>query len=277
MTLQRVSSCGLAFALACAILPSCSLFVSLDGLSGGGDGGPEIDGAITDGASNEASSPVDAASDSAPVDAGAWQFVTSQAQTVSPAAPLTVDLLSSVQVGDLVIVGCDSGIAGGYITMNGFDSSALALNIVGPHSDGEAYQAEIGWGVATAAISDLKVTATLQNEGAAGFMDCSVNLYRGGAPSASLIEDVKQIGPDDSGNAQCGPIHTAPGGVAYYIAARTSCVGEPFNPDFVQRTGINGNPNGDVVPTDGSVVQSEMMPCNGSTSSWICYMMSLTP
>jgi hypothetical protein len=272
---MRAGSRLLALAIPFACVAGCSLFTSLDGLTGGDDGG--VDGSIGD-ASSDGGTLRDAEVDSPMGDAGSWAFVSNNAVTTgTPSTPLTVTSNGNVEAGDLVIVGCDSGNAAGFITLSGFSSDLLTLNVIGPRSDGEAYEAQIGWGIAQGPIGSLSVTASVENPAETSFLDCSLNIYRGGGPDASLVAEGKTNGPDNSGNATCGPIQTAPGGLAYYIAARSNCVGPPYDPAFTQRTGINGNPNGDVVPTDGGIVQSEMMPCSGSVSSWICYMMTLTP
>ncbi len=273
----------LAAAITVAGVASCSLFTSLDGLQGGDDGGAladaGVDGAIGGDAGVDGATPLgDSGSDAQTGDAGAWAFIAEQAATGPTTPPLAVDLGMGAQVGDLVIVGCDSGLNSGYITIAGYSSDDLILNIVGPHSDGSEYTAEIGWGVVKNPIADLQITGSIENPGESTFLDCSVNLYRGGSPNVSLVQEMKMIGGEGSAlNATCGPIQTAVGGVAYYIAARTTCVGTPIDPAFNERTEINGNPNGDIVPTDGGMVQSVMNACSGSTSSWICYMMSLTP
>jgi hypothetical protein len=285
--LRRKKPSLIAIACAFSCVAGCSLFVDLDGLND-----PDA-GANTDaGSETDASSDVnlmgptnDAAGDGAVFsgDAGAWAFVSSDGRTVVPpdaglALPSnTVTSSAKVERGDLVVIGCDTGNNGGTITFDGFDTSALGLSVVGPQSDGLAYEAEIGWGVAQSSIGDLSITATVQNPSNDGFMDCTINVYRGGGPNVTLVATQKTSAGNGSGNATCGPIQTAPGGLAYYISARTFCIGEPYNPAFKQRQPINGNPNGDVVPTDGGIVQSEMMPCGGSTGSWICLMMTLSP
>jgi hypothetical protein len=284
--MRRAGSWLLAFAMSFGSLASCSLFVDTDGLSDG----EASDGSVVDATSDadgsapaDGTAPADSAVDSPFTgDAGSWAFVSSDPLTESssggnPIPPLTVTSSANIQVGDLVVIGCDCGNAGGTINFSGFNKSALSLNIVGPRSDGEAYEAEMGWGVMQEATTNLQITATAENSNQTAFMDCTINVYRGGGPNVSLVTENKITGPDDSGNATCGPIQTVPGGLAYYIAARTSCIGTPMDPAFTQRTGINGNPNGDVVPTDGGIVQSQMNPCSGSKSSWICYMMTLSP
>lgn len=283
-TRSTLLAVGLSFALAFAFVTSCSLFVSVDGLEDG-DGVATSDGASQDSGFTDGNAPIHDSGSDATVfagDAGKWAFVSSDGRTVEPdGGMLGTDLVTSsttdVQAGDLVIFGCDTGFNAGFITFGGIDPGVLTLDVVGPRSDGENYEAEMGWGVVQSPIANLSLTGTVQNPASAGFMDCTVNVYRGGGPNVSLVDSEKVTGPDDSGNATCGPIQTAPGGVAYYISARTFCIGPPYDPAFTQRQPINGNPNGDVVPTDGGIVESEMMPCSNSTGSWICYMMSLTP
>jgi hypothetical protein len=282
--MRRTSSWLLAFAISLGCLASCSLFVDTDGLSDGetSDGSVDATSDADASAPSDGALPTDSAVDSPFTgDAGSWAFVSSDPLTESssgnPLPPLTVTSKADIQVGDLVVIGCDSGNAGGTIDFSGFSKTALTLNIVGPRSDGKAYQAEMGWGVMQEATTNLQITATPEDPNETAFMDCTINVYRGGGPNVALVAESKATGPDDSGNAMCGPIQTVPGGLAYYISARTSCIGTPMDPAFTQRTGINGNPNGDVVPTDGGIVQSQMNPCNSSTSSWLCYMMTLSP
>jgi hypothetical protein len=280
--MRRAGSCLLASAIGFGSAAGCSLITDTDGLSGGGTNDGSVDATSDVSSPSDSAAPNDSANDSAfSGDAGAWEFVSCDPKTESssgnPLPALTVTSGAIVEVGDLVVVGCDSDKNAGNISFSGFSTSALALSVVGPRNDGEAYQTEIGWGVVQQPINTLSVTATPGDPAEANFMDCTVNVYRGGGPNVTLVDEVKITGPDDSGNATCGPIQTAPGGLAYYIAARTSCVGTPVDPAFTQRTGINGNPNGDVVPTDGGIVQSEMNPCSGSTSSWICEMITLSP
>lgn len=264
-------------AAAAAVLPlACSLFVGLDGLQGGaasneaGTSDASSDVALADAAD---AGPTDSGP---PVDAGTWRFLTTDAVTLG-SSPVTVTSSANVEVGDLVIFACDTGGNGGNITASGFPVTSLSLSTVGPHSDNKDYEAWVAWGVVTAPITPtLQITGTTENS--VPFLDCYLDVYRGGNPAtASLVAEVPNIGPDDSGLAQCGPIATAPGGVAFYVAARTSCLGTPLDPVFVQRQEINGNVCGDSVPNDGGNVDTKLGDCNNSTSDWVCLTVSIAP
>jgi len=263
--------------LAVAAFGGCSLFTSLDGLSDGNGASDSGADALVDGSSD---APADATSldggfDTGPIDAGAWAFVASDAVT-SSTTPLTVSSSANIRVGDLVVVGCNTSNTGGYITLSGISRASLPFEVVGPNTNGVAYESQISWAVVQAPIGGtLQITAN--PNAPVSFLDCTINVYRGGGPAVRVVDQIKDIGPVDSGLVSCGPVATVPGGLAYYIAARTSCAGLPLDPAFTQRTGINGNPIGDAVPTDGGTLQTQLDACSNSTGDWICLMFSLSP
>lgn len=260
-----------------ASIAGCSVLTDFTGLTGS----PEDPGAID--ASAEASREAgqadsatdgavlaDSGIDAAPVDAGAWAFVASVGNTAS-VSPVTVNASSAVLVGDLVVIGCNSSNGSGAISLSGFPATALPTTTTAL-APGPSYEAVVSWGIAKQPINALTVTGTAATAGQ--FMDCYINTYRGGT-EAKEVDHVFSTGTGP-GLVTCQPVATVRGGLAYYIAARSSCAGTPSAP-FVQRQTINGNPNGDFAPADGKMVGTQLGDCAGSTGDWICLMVSLSP
>jgi hypothetical protein len=71
-------------------------------------------------------------------------------------------------------------------------------------------------------------------------------------------------------------VNTVAGGVAYYIAVRWGCAGAPLE-TFTQQQDPEGNPNGDLAPTDGATVQTQLADCNNSTGDWVCLTLAISP
>ncbi len=261
--------------LAQTTVAACSVLTDVSGLTGssadggasseaGGDAsleGGKIDGATLGESGVETSLP----------DAGMWAFISSAAKTAAM-GPVTVTAAAPVLVGDLVVIGCDSAASSGAISFSGFSATSLPISAT-PLALGMTYEAVVAWGVATVKINNLAVVATAAFAGQ--LTDCTVNTYRGGR-AATLVEDFYTSGTG-AGLVSCPAVSTAKGGLAYYIAARTACAGMPVSPRFVQRQIINGNPNGDFVPADGTTVGTLLADCSASTGDWVCLTVSLSP
>lgn len=261
--------------LAETTVAACSVLTDVSGLTGssadggasseaGGDAsleGGKIDGATLGESGVETSLP----------DAGMWAFISSAAKTAAM-GPVTVTAAASVLVGDLVVIGCDSATSSGAISFSGFSATSLPITAT-PLALGMTAEVVVAWGIATMNINSLSVVATAAST--PQLMDCTVNTYRGGR-AATLVEHRYTAG-SSVGLVSCPVVSTAKGGLAYYIAASSTCAGMPVSPRFVQRQVINGNPNGDFVPADGTTVGTVLGDCSGLTADWVCLTVSLSP
>ncbi len=284
MTLTRRTATLVLFLLLGA-LSACSLLVSLDGLAG-----PSSDSEAGDAPTDTtADAPSDSpAADSSPdaTDGGpavptdaSWQLVTSDgfAFDTSPDAA-TVSTTQPVKAGDLLLVGCDTDGQGGNVTLD-VPSSIATFVQVGPFrypaSGNTGYEAVVFVAIVAQAPTGGELTITARPTKAVSFMDCTINVYRGGTAAAAVV-DTKVASGTGPGRVKCGPVATVRGGIAYYIAVRYQCAGLPLQ-TFTQLNSLEGNPNGNLVPTDGAVAESELNDCAGSTGDWVCLTVSVSP
>jgi len=179
---------------------------------------------------------------------------------------------SSASAGQLVLIGCDSEAAAGLIGLDS-QTSALAPHKLGPYPNAAATLETIFyWGVLATTPGPFTMTATTTNP--TGFLDCSINVYTGGTANAAVVDSIHTEGAD-AGLTTCGPVSTARGGVAYYIAVRYTCAGAPNSP-WTQRQDLEGNPTGDIAPTTGMSELATLGAC-GSELAWECLTVSLSP
>jgi hypothetical protein len=256
----------------------CGLFPNLGNLDSlGGDA--SIDVAADSPVDSAGDAAVDAGSD-APVEAGpcaptdaSFAFVSSMGNyDPNPTTSLSLGTTGAL-AGDLVVIGCDTQATAGAITLDAV-TAKLAPHVVGPVPDStNVFEEVIFWGVLASTPPGggaIAMTAT-------PFLDCSINLYRGGTPSAAVVSTKETDGVDASELVKCGPVDAVAGGLAYYIAVRYVCAGVPQSSPFVQRQDLEGNPNGDVVPTPAGMLATSLAACGSSASNWECLTIAMCP
>lgn len=283
---MRSTVWGIA-ALAVA-LAACELFVKIPDDATGGvpdsgsvitDGAPGNDGATAEGGnpSSDSGSSTDAGVES---DAS-WQFVSTDGNTGSSddggaINTVTVSISSPLKVGDLVVVGCSCDARGGPLKVGAPDGFGM-LAPVGPFTSGAGgFEVEVLVGtVAKVPAGGLASLTFGTTSDSVSFLDCAVDVYRGGTSAWTVVDTKLQAG-NGAGLVSCGPVATAPRGVASYDAVRFKCAGAP-GLGFAERQDLQGNPVGDSTPTDGGTAQTQLAQCEDSDGEWACLTVSVAP
>jgi hypothetical protein len=191
------------------------------------------------------------------------------------ASPHSIQI--SVEAGDLVVITSDGGTPTAQIAFDVAPSGiipTLAPALENDGMGGPSLSTALTWGmVAPSAGSGTTITITVTNY--AGFSDLAATVFGGGSTSSSQLA-VQQTKGGVGENASCGPIATAPGGAAVYVASVYNSCGPPTAGPFGQLGVPAGNPYGFWAPADGTTQTFTLGGCV-DTGGWLCSVVSLSP
>ncbi|MBS2028087.1 MAG: hypothetical protein JST54_09310 [Deltaproteobacteria bacterium] len=201
----------------------------------------------------------------------------------SPTKP-NLQLGEPSQGGDLVVVEYDGDQTAGDVNIS-VDALQFTAQKLGPfgYPDGGTggVQTAIWWGIigGPAGADAGIISISLEPSHARQFADLSIATYRGGRADAGLVDMVIDSGDGpypDGGPMTCGPVATEVGGLAFFVDVMWGGGDSPLNPAFVIRQNNQGNPTGDAVPTDGSMMGTQLGCCAGF-AQWVCQTISISP
>ena len=268
----------------------CGLFPNLGNLDSlGGDASIDVaaDSAGPNGFSRgcgrrrrERRAPVEAGP-CAPTDAS-FAFVSSMGNyDPNPTTSLSLGTTGAL-VGDLVVIGCDTQATAGAITLDAV-TAKLAPHVVGPVPDStNVFEEVIFWGVLASTPPGggaIAMTATAANT--TPFLDCSINLYRGGTPSAAVVVSTKETDGVDASELvksrprrrrrgrprllHCGPLRVRRCSPVLAVRAATGS--------------SRGQPERDATssPTPAGMLATSLAACGSSASNWECLTIAMCP